>query len=90
MATASERAVQARIAANERWAKELDRSGATAKARANSPASIEYWMKKVDPEQQMPRDQRLRRAQNAKSAFYERRAAAMRKAKALKAAGEAA
>lgn len=90
MAAASERTVNARIAANERWAKEADRSQATAKARANSPASIEYWMRKVDPGNTMPHAQRLRRAQNAKSAFYERRAAAMRKAKALKAAGGAA
>lgn len=87
MATASERATNARIAANERWAKEPDRSSATAKARANSPASIEYWMKKVDPEQRLTLPQRLDRAKNAKAAFYQRRAAVMRKAKALKAAG---
>jgi hypothetical protein len=90
MRSASERSTQARIAANERWAKEPDRAGATAKARANSPASIEYWMKKVDPGEQMPRDQRLRRAQNAKTAYYQKRALAMRQAKAAKAAGEAA
>lgn len=90
MAAASKRTVNARIAANERWAKEPDRSQATAKARANSPASIEYWMQKVDPDNALPRDQRLRRAQNAKTAFYQRRAAAMRAAKALKAAGGAA
>lgn len=90
MAAASERVVRARIAAHERWAKESDRAGATAKARANSPASVEYWMKKVDPEQQMPRELRLRRAQNAKTAYYQKRALAMRQAKALKAAGGAA
>jgi hypothetical protein len=90
MPPVSERATRARIAANERWAKVEDRTSETAKARNNSPASVEYWMKKVDPGEQMPRDQRLRRAENAKRAYYEKRALAMRQAKARKAAGGAA
>ncbi|MFF0864228.1 hypothetical protein ACFYUV_20890 [Nonomuraea sp. NPDC003560] len=90
MSTRSERSTIARIAANTRWANEDDRIGATAKARNNSPASIEYWMKKVDPGNEMPRDQRLRRAENAKTAYYQQRMRAARAAKARKAAGEAA
>lgn len=90
MATPNERRTQARIAANARWAKEDDRVVATAKARNNSPASIEYWMKQVDPDGRMPRDQRLRRAENAKSTHYQSLMRKARQAKARKAAGEAA
>lgn len=90
MSTPSERSTIARIAANSRWAQEDDRVTATAKARNSSPASIEYWMRKVDPDNQMPRDQRLRRAENAKNAYYQKRMRAARQAKARKAAGEAA
>lgn len=90
MSTPSERSVIARIAANTRWAQEDDRITATAKARNNSPASIEYWMRKVDPDNAMPRDQRLSRAENAKTAYYQKSMRAARQAKARKAAGEAA
>jgi hypothetical protein len=90
MATPNERRTQARIAANARWAKEDDRVVATAKARNNSPASIEYWLRKVDPDERMPRDQRLRQAENAKTTYYLQRTRDMRAAKARKAAGEAA
>jgi len=90
MSTPSERSTVARIAANTRWANEDDRTAATAKARNSSPASIEYWMRKVDPDARMPRDQRLLRAENAKAAYYQKRMREARQAKARKAAGEAA
>ena len=90
MATQNERSTIAKIAANTRWSQESDRAGATAKARNNSPASIEYWMKKVDPDNAMPRAERLLRAQNAKTAYYQKRMRAARQAKASKAAGGAA
>ena len=90
MATAADRSTIARIAANARWAKEDNRAGATAKARNNSPASIEYWMRKVDPESKLPRAERLKRAENAKAAHYERAALKMRQAKASKKAGNVA
>lgn len=87
MATPTERSTIAKIAANTRWSQEDDRAAATAKARNNSPASIEYWMKKVDPDDKMPRAERLKRAENAKTAYYQVRMRAARQAKALKAGG---
>jgi hypothetical protein len=82
MASASERSVNARIAANIRWSRETNRTGVTANARNNSPASIEYWMKKVDPDSALPRPERLKLAENAKTAYYLKRTRDMRAAKA--------
>jgi hypothetical protein len=90
MSTPAERSTIARIAANTRWSQEDDRRAAMAPATENSPASIEYWMRKVDPDNKMPRDQRLRRAENAKTAYYQKSMRVARQAKARKAAGEAA
>lgn len=81
MATPAERRSIASLAANSRWAKEDDRVAATAKARNNSPASIEHWMRKVDPDGRMPHPERLKRAENAKTAYYQ---TLMRKARAAK------
>lgn len=72
MATPSERSLNASIASNERWARETNRTLATAAARANGPASIEYWAKKVDPDGEMSHTDRMRAADNAKKAFYAR------------------
>ncbi|MFI6296766.1 hypothetical protein ACIBEJ_34615 [Nonomuraea sp. NPDC050790] len=90
MSTPQERSTQARIAAHTRWAGEPDRAAATLEARKKSPASIDYWMRKVDPDSLMPYPARLKRAENAKTAYYEKRALKMRQAKARKASGEAA
>lgn len=86
-ATPQERQRIARQAANTRWSRVEDRSAETANAVRRSPASIEYWMAKVDPDNKMPRDQRLKRAKNAKQAFYD---ANLAKARAAKAARHAA
>lgn len=82
----ADRRVIARIAINERWAGEEDRAAATAAARANGPGSIEYWIRKVDPDGLLARDVVLPMAQKRKTAFYERLARSGRKAKAAKAA----
>lgn len=89
MATPADRQRIARQAANTRWSKVEDRTAAMSNAINNSPASIEYWMAKVDPGNKMPRRQRLMRAENAKNAFYEKTLAKARAAKAAKAAGRA-
>lgn len=90
MASPSERRDQARNAANARWARESNRTGATAAARENSPASIEYWMRQVDPNGRLPREQRLKQAENAKRAHYGALMRKARRAKAAKAANQAA
>lgn len=86
MATAADRSTIAKIATNARWARETDRTLATAPARANGPGRIEYWMAKVDPDGQMTYPNRVKAAENAKAEFYGRR---MREARAAKKAKRA-
>ncbi|WP_433364346.1 hypothetical protein [Streptosporangium sp. CA-115845] len=89
MSTAAERKSIAKIAANTRWANEPDRTAATARAREKSPASISYWLKQVDPENAMPYAERIKRAENAKTAYYQKRMRLARQAKAAKASAGA-
>ncbi|MFI6910149.1 hypothetical protein ACIBKY_53475 [Nonomuraea sp. NPDC050394] len=86
MSTPEQRSTIARIAAHTRWAREEDRVRATAKARSNSPASIEYFLRDVDA--RLPYAERLKRAESAKSAYWQRRARLMREAKKAKAAAK--
>lgn len=66
----SARRTAARIAANTRWAYEPNRSAATAKARANSPISREYWVKRMRGEfPQAPESEIQSRAENAHKAW---------------------
>lgn len=67
-----ERSAAASIAANERWSRTKNRSLATAKARASGPASIDYWIKQVDPDNEMSPNDRVRAAENKRAAFYGR------------------
>lgn len=84
MATPSERSVAARIAANTRWAGEDDRTTATAAARRKGPGSLEYWLKKVDPNGELAYDARVKKAESAKTAYFQQFALAGRKARAAK------
>ncbi len=88
-ADSAERRLIASIASNTRWANEPNRAGATAKARNNSPASIEYWKRKVDPESKLLPEVRLKLAENAKKAYYAKAALRMRQGKAAKRAASA-
>ncbi|MEV4174044.1 hypothetical protein [Nonomuraea sp. NPDC049709] len=90
MAAPGERSSQARNAAHSRWAREPNRTGATAAARANSPASIERWLREVDPDERLPYEQRLKLAESAKQAYYGRLMLKARRAKAAKATQNAA
>lgn len=76
-----ERAAANAIAANARWSRVKNRSLATAKARAAGPASLDYWMPRVDPDSEMSYRDRVRAAQNAKAEFYGR---AMKNARAAR------
>lgn len=82
--TCAERRVNASIASNARWAAEPSRARATAAARAKGPGSIDYWLPKVDPDQQMTHADRVKAAENARRAFYQRLAKRGRKAKQSK------
>lgn len=64
-AAANRRALRARIAAHARWAREPDRSAATAPARA---ASIARFEREVDPDGVLSVEERTRRAESARRA----------------------
>ena len=67
--TPEERTLFARIAAAERWAREPDRTGATAPARR---AALDRFEKQVDPDGVLDPVERAKRAASAKTAFYTR------------------
>lgn len=63
----AERALRARSAAYAKWAMTPDREAATAKART---AARNRFEKLVDPDGTLPADERERRADMARRAFY--------------------
>lgn len=66
------RALIARIGAFTSWANTADRSARTAPARAASPASLDYWERKVDPDGQLSPADRATRAEFARKAHFAR------------------
>lgn len=87
----SERRLSASLAAHESWANTPDRSARTAPARAALMAKFE---REVDPDGILPPDERARRAEHKRKAFFQRlalkSARSRRTARALVAEGEAA
>ncbi len=67
--TPESRVLVARIAAHERWAREADRSAATAKARR---ALLDRFEREVDPDGTLDPAERAVRAEHARRAFYSR------------------
>jgi hypothetical protein len=63
------RSLRARVAIHTRWAKEPDRTAATAPARK---AFQDRFEREVDPEGILDPVERAKRAENAKTAFYVR------------------
>jgi hypothetical protein len=63
----SDRSKIAQIAAHSRWAKTLDRTAATAKARQ---AASERFEREVDPDNILTIPERLKRAENARKAYF--------------------
>lgn len=74
----AERALLARIAAAEKWARVPDRNAATAKARQ---ALVDRFERDVDPEGKLDPAERALRAESARRAFYLRLALASAKAR---------
>lgn len=64
--TPEQRKLRARMAAHSRWAHNDPVSG-TAKARAKFN---KRFLDEVDPDRLLPEDERLRRAEHAKSAYF--------------------
>jgi hypothetical protein len=66
--TANERRLRAWLAAQTKWSRANGVDG-TAKARATFFAS---FLDEVDPERELPKAERLRRAESARSAYFTR------------------
>lgn len=60
--TPEQRALRAKLASYESWANTPDPAGRTAAARANSPVSLGYWQRQVDPDGTLHPAERDRRA----------------------------
>jgi hypothetical protein len=73
---ATGRTLRARLAASERWAREPDRTKATAAARAGLQARFE---REVDPDGVLTPEERAKRADSARRAHYTRMALARRR-----------
>jgi hypothetical protein len=89
----STHATNGRIGALESWSRTLDRSARTRPAHSKSPASLDYWRAKVDPNGEMSLADREKAAENAHRAHMLRLAQASARARAKKSskqAGEAA
>ncbi|MGJ6963268.1 hypothetical protein ACSDR0_15285 [Streptosporangium sp. G11] len=62
------------------------RAQRTAAARAQGPGSLQYWAKRVDPNQVLDETERTRRAQEEKTAYFRRIASGRKKAREADAA----
>lgn len=76
--TVAERSLQARSAANHRWAHTDDRAAGTLPARLAFEARFE---REVDPDGTLPPAERAKRAANARSAHFQRLALASARAR---------
>jgi hypothetical protein len=76
-----------KIGAHSRWAKERDRSGATAPARA---AMFRKFEDQVDPDRVLPVEERAKRAESARRAHYQRLAMKSAQSRAAKRLGKTA
>jgi hypothetical protein len=72
------RSLLASIASHESWARTPDRAARTAPARAAMQARFE---REVDPNNELLPEERAKRAQNAKAAYYKRLALKSAKAR---------
>jgi len=80
MLTPGEKSLRGRLAAHAKWAKEPDATAATAAARE---AFLSRFETQVDPENKLTPQERTRRAEHARKAYFLR--LAMRSAKARRA-----
>lgn len=73
-----------RRAAYKRWSLTPDWTAATALARANGPAGLEWHARKLDPEGKLPTEQRMKQAEAARKLYYLDMADRSRKARAAR------
>jgi hypothetical protein len=77
--TPAQRTLRAQIAAHTSWANTSNRAARTAAARE---AAMDRFVKQVDPDGVLSPDERARRAESAKKAYFLRLAAKSAKARA--------
>lgn len=82
--TPEQRRLRAEIAAHALWAKTADPSAHTAPART---AFLERFERQVDPDGILPPEERARRAEHARKAWFKRLALAISRARAARSAG---
>ena len=85
--TPEQRSQHARLARLAGWAATEDWSAATAPARA---ALLSRFDRQVDPDGQLPPEERFKRAQAARRAYFTKLALASSRARAAKKAGDGA
>jgi hypothetical protein len=78
--TAQQRVLRSRIAAHSMHSQHDSRL-TSAPARAASPANVSYFERQVDPDGVLPDDERRRRAEHAKRAYFGRLALASARAR---------
>jgi hypothetical protein len=76
--TPTQRVLRARIAAHASWAKPADR---TARTRPAADAFTARFEREVDPDGELEPAERLRRAESAKKAYFQRLALASSRAR---------
>jgi len=84
--TPQERSTRARIAALELHAR-VDSREHTEAARAKSPGQLDYWRDRVDPDGQLDRVERDRRAELKRRAHFQRLALASARSRRAKSTG---
>lgn len=82
--TPEQRIIRAQIAAHSMWAKVDDPSAHTAPARS---AFLTRFEREVDPDGALTPEERARRAEHARKAYFQRLALASSRARAARAAG---
>ena len=81
--TAAQRSLRARLAAYERWS----RSDPVAGTQAARAAFHDRFARQVDPDGVLPEDERLRRADSARRAYFSRLALKSSQARAARSGG---
>jgi len=68
----AQRTLRARLAAHESWANTEDRSARTKAGHQASPASVDYWLERVDPDGTMTVAARHAAAKSKRDAYMSR------------------
>lgn len=82
--TPEQRTMRARLAAHESWANTDDRSARTNAGHRASPASVDYWLDRVDPDGTLTAEARRAAAMSKRDAYMTRLAFNASRARARK------